>query len=75
MDNTYTQLSEFALSWALAGMAGFFALVVLWAFRPGNRKIHDEVARSIFRNDSQPAAGQPTRDPSAPAPRSAVKGA
>lgn len=72
--DTYTQMSAFALSWGLAGMTGFFALVVLWAFRPGNRKVHDEVARSIFRNDTKPAAGQSARD-SAPEPRSAVKGA
>lgn len=52
---TYTFLRAMADSWFLLAMTiGFLALCV-WAFRPGSRKTHDEVANSIFRNDDRPA--------------------
>ena len=55
MQNMYAFLSQFALSWALAGMALFFVAVVVWVFLPFNRRAHDDAAQSIFRNDSKPA--------------------
>lgn len=61
---SFAQISEFALSWGLAGMAVFFGLAMLWIFRPGSRQVHAEAANAIFRHDAKPAA-----DPSA------VKGA
>ncbi|MFN4155805.1 MAG: cbb3-type cytochrome c oxidase subunit 3 [Paracoccaceae bacterium] len=53
---TYSFLREFADSWALLSLFLIFLGVVVWAFRPGSRKVHDEVANSIFRNDKKPAA-------------------
>jgi cytochrome c oxidase cbb3-type subunit IV len=52
---TYTFLGAMADSWFLLAMTlGFLALCV-WAFRPGSRKMHQDVANSIFRNDDHPA--------------------
>ena len=51
---TYTLLREFADSWYLLFMTLFFVGVVAWVFRPGSRKLQDEAASSIFRNDDQP---------------------
>jgi cytochrome c oxidase cbb3-type subunit IV len=52
---TYSMLRHMADSWFLLAMTlGFLALCV-WAFRPGSRKAHEDVANSIFRNDERPA--------------------
>ena len=59
MQDTYTFLSQFAQSWALAGMAVFFVLAVAWVFLPGNRRTYDDAAQSIFRDDSKPVADHP----------------
>jgi cytochrome c oxidase cbb3-type subunit IV len=40
-------------------MTVFFIGVVIWAFRPGSRRTHDDVANSIFRNDERPLADRP----------------
>jgi cytochrome c oxidase cbb3-type subunit IV len=53
---TYTLLRSFADSWHLLFMTVFFVGVVVWAFRPGSRRVHDDVANSIFRNDDRPLA-------------------
>jgi len=47
----YTLLRGFADSWMLLAMLVAFAGIVLWAFRPGSRKIHDDQARIPLRND------------------------
>ena len=52
---TYSLLREFADSWALLLLFLVFLGVIVWAFRPGSAKVHDEVANSIFRNDKTPA--------------------
>ncbi|MDT8857194.1 cbb3-type cytochrome c oxidase subunit 3 [Paracoccaceae bacterium Fryx2] len=52
---TYSLLREFADSWMLLALTVFFVGVVVWAFRPGSRKVHTEVANSIFRNEDKPA--------------------
>ena len=58
----YSFLRELADSWALLAMTALFLGVVLWALRPGSRRLHEEAANSIFRNDQRPAeASQPTR--------------
>lgn len=54
---TYTWLRAFADSWFLLLMFLFFIGAVIFAFRPGSRKVHDETANMIFRNDRSPAAG------------------
>ena len=53
---TYSSLRLFADSWMLLALTLVFVCVVIWAFRPGSRKTHDEVAASIFRNDARPGA-------------------
>ncbi len=57
---TYSFLREFADSWMLLALTLVFIGVVIWAFRPGSRKAHDDAATSIFRNDARPA---PEADP------------
>jgi cytochrome c oxidase cbb3-type subunit IV len=62
---TYTLLRAFADSWFLLFMTLFFVGVVIWAFRPGSRKLQDDAASSIFRNDDRPAgdgASAPARN-------------
>ncbi|MDO8882752.1 MAG: cbb3-type cytochrome c oxidase subunit 3 [Pseudotabrizicola sp.] len=55
---TYSFLRQFADSWALLSLFLIFLGVVVWAFRPGSSKVHDEVANSIFRNDKKPAEAE-----------------
>ncbi len=55
---TYTWLRTFADSWHLLFMTLFFIGVILWAFRPGSRKVHEETSSMIFRNDDKPAAAE-----------------
>jgi len=63
---TYTMLRTFADSWHLLFMFLFFIGMVLFVFRPGSRKVHDETSNMIFRNDDRPA----TSDESAQSGRS-----
>jgi len=53
--DTYSLLREFADSWALLFLTLVFLAVFLWAWRPGSRKTHDDIAESIFRHDQKPA--------------------
>ena len=55
---TYSFLREVADSWALLLLTAVFLGVIVWAMRPGSRPLHDEAARSIFRDDTKPAASQ-----------------
>ena len=54
--DTYSILREFADSWALLVLFVFFIGVWAWAFRPKSRALHDEIANSIFRNETAPGA-------------------
>lgn len=54
---TYSLLREFADSWMLLFLTLVFLAVIAWAFRPGSRKTHEEIAASIFRNDDKPSGG------------------
>jgi len=54
---TYTLLRQFADSWMLLFLFLFFIGVVIWAFRPGSRKIHEDTANIPFRHDDRPADG------------------
>ena len=56
---TYTALRAFADSWHLLFMFLFFIGMVLFLFRPGSSKVHDETANMIFRNDDRPASEEP----------------
>ncbi|MFD1913336.1 cbb3-type cytochrome c oxidase subunit 3 [Halodurantibacterium flavum] len=57
----YTLLRAFADSWMLLFMTLFFVGVILFAFRPGSRRVHQETAGMIFRNDDCPAPEKETR--------------
>ncbi|AEH90434.1 MULTISPECIES: CcoQ/FixQ family Cbb3-type cytochrome c oxidase assembly chaperone [Mesorhizobium] len=41
----YNFMREFADSWGLVAMALFFAGAIVFALRPGSRKLADEAAR------------------------------
>lgn len=53
--DTYSILREVADSWVLLAMFIFFLGVIVWAFRPGSRAVHDETANIPFRNEDRPA--------------------
>ena len=55
----YSLLREFADSWVLLFLTLFFLGVCVWAWRPGSRKTHEDIANSIFRHDKKPAAPAP----------------
>ncbi|PCD78043.1 cbb3-type cytochrome oxidase subunit 3 [Pseudothioclava arenosa] len=57
----YHILREFADSWAMLAIFAVFIGAVVWAFRPGSRKIHEDVANIPFRHDDKPAS--PLQDP------------
>ena len=52
---TYTILREIADSWFMLGTFGFFVGAILWSFRPGSRKVHEDTARIPFRYEHAPA--------------------
>ena len=60
----YAFLRNFADSWHVAFMLVFFIGVAFWAFRPSARRVHDDVANSIFRNDDRPVSqdAQPAKE-------------
>lgn len=51
----YHILREFADSWAALGLFAVFVGAVVFAFRPGSRKVHDDIANIPFRHDDKPA--------------------
>ncbi len=51
----YTLLREFADSWALLALAAVFLTVIIWAFRPGSRAVHDDISQIPFRHEDKPA--------------------
>jgi len=54
---TYTWLRAFADSWHLLFMFLFFIGVFIYILRPGSKKVHDDTANMIFRNDDKPGGG------------------
>ncbi|WP_370251937.1 cbb3-type cytochrome c oxidase subunit 3 [Nioella sp.] len=65
MEDTYTIMRVFAGSWGLVFMFLVFAAVVLFAFRPGSRKVHRDTANIPFRHDDKPARSMLTGSPDA----------
>lgn len=57
----YTIARQFADSWALLALFLVFIGVVLWAFRPGSRRVHDDIANIPFRHDDKPAPAEEAR--------------
>jgi cytochrome c oxidase cbb3-type subunit 4 len=60
--DTYSLLREFADSWVLLMLTLFFLGVIAWAWRPGSRATHTDIANSIFRHDKKPAEDPVARD-------------
>ena len=58
----YSILREFADSWALLALFVVFAIVVIWAFRPGSRTVHADIAQIPFRHEDRPAADDAAKD-------------
>lgn len=54
--DTYSLLRELADSWVLLAMFVFFLGVIVWAFRPGSRAVHNETSQIPFRNEDHPGA-------------------
>lgn len=54
--DTYGFLRFIADSWALVALTGVFLGVIVFAYRPGSKRLHDDAAASIFRNEKKPAA-------------------
>ena len=52
---TYTALRAFADSWHLLFMFLFFIGMVIFVLRPNAKKLHEDTASMIFRNDDRPA--------------------
>ena len=55
MNDTYTIMRVFAGSWGLLFMFTVFVVAVVFTFRPGSRKLHQDSANSPFRHDDKPA--------------------
>ncbi len=55
---TYSFLRQFADSWMLLLLFVFFIGVVVWVFRPGSRKTHDDTANIPFRHEDKPATSE-----------------
>ncbi len=51
MDLDYQTMRTFADSWGLLALFLFFVGVVLWTFRPGSAKGHEEAARIPLDED------------------------
>ena len=49
--DTYSILRQFADSWGLLAMLLIFVGIVIYAFRPGSKKVHDDSAQIPFRNE------------------------
>ena len=45
-------------SWMLLAMTFFFIMVVVFVFRPGSRKLHDDIAGIPLRNDDVPLSAK-----------------
>ncbi len=54
----YTITRQFADSWALLALFLVFVAVVLWAFRPGSRRVHDDISNIPFRHEDKPAPAE-----------------
>ena len=55
---TYDTLRYFISIASTVVMFALFVGVVLFLFRPGSRKVHEETSNMIFRNDDRPAAAK-----------------
>ncbi|PCI85512.1 MAG: CcoQ/FixQ family Cbb3-type cytochrome c oxidase assembly chaperone [Hyphomicrobiales bacterium] len=47
----YDVFRQFADSWGLAYLTAVFVIVVLFVFRPGSKKIYDELSKIPLKDD------------------------
>ncbi|MFT4959974.1 MAG: cytochrome c oxidase cbb3-type subunit 4 [Paracoccaceae bacterium] len=59
----YSILRQFADSWMLLLLFGFFVGVIFWVFRPGSKKQYEDTANIPFRNDEAPIRDEPDDTP------------
>ncbi|MCF2870354.1 cbb3-type cytochrome c oxidase subunit 3 [Octadecabacter sp. G9-8] len=52
---TYSLLREFADSWVLLAMFGFFLGAAIWAFLPSQNSAREDASQIPFRNDIPPS--------------------
>ncbi len=50
----YTFLRAMADIWAVLALTLFFLGMVIWVYRPGASKVHQDAADVIFRHDKKP---------------------
>lgn len=55
--DTYSFLRELADSWVLLAMTAFYLGAILWAFRPGSRRVHADIADIPLRNETAACDG------------------
>ena len=48
-------MKEIVDNWMVVALFLLFLVVTLWAFRPGSRKVHDDIANIPFRYEDKPA--------------------
>jgi cytochrome c oxidase cbb3-type subunit IV len=58
----YSIMREFADSWALLSLTLIFLCVVVWAYRPGSRKVHEDTANIPFRHEDKPLPAAPHKE-------------
>ena len=49
--DTYSLLRQFADSWVLLGMFGFFLAAAIWAFLPSQKAAREDASMIPFRNE------------------------
>lgn len=54
--DTYSITRQLADSWGLLAMFLMFAGIIIFAFRPGSRTVHSDIANIPFRHEDKPAA-------------------
>ncbi len=55
---SYDTLRYFISIGSTVVMFALFVGVLLFLFRPGSKKVHEETSSMIFRNDDRPAAAK-----------------
>ena len=56
--DTYSFLRELADSWVLLAMVIFYVGTIVWAFRPGSSRVHDEIANIPLKDDDSDCDGK-----------------
>lgn len=59
--DTYSITRQLADSWGLLAMFLMFAGIVFYAFRPGSRDTHRDIANIPFRHEDKPLADEEAR--------------